>query len=125
MAKNLIEQYGPPLVIACFSLLFATSALLPFVGRGLVADLGVPRVQVGMILLSGVVIAGGIISLYFSLSRAAVVVVSPIAATTPLITLLLAHLFLQRMERVTLRLLVGTLLVVMGVVLVIIGSSSS
>ena len=125
LAKNLIDQYAPPLAIACFSLLFGTTALLPFVGRGLGAGLRVPRVQVGMILLSGAVAAGAVTSLYFSLSRAPVVVVSPIAATNPLITLVMAHLFLQHMERVTLRLILGALLVVMGVVLVILGSVSS
>ncbi len=125
LAKSLIGQYAPPLVIACFSLLFGTAALLPFVGRGLVAGLSVPRVQVGMILFSGVIAAGAVISLYFSLSRAPVVVVSPIAATNPFITLVLAHLFLQHMERVTLRVVMGTLLVVAGVGLVILGSTVS
>lgn len=125
LAKSLIGQYAPPLVIACFSLLFGIVALLPFVGRGLVAGLRVPKVQVGMILLSGAIAAGAVISLYFSLSRALVVVVSPIAATNPLVTLILAHLFLQRMERVTHRVVMGTLLVVVGVAVVILGSAVS
>ncbi len=38
-------------------------------------------------------------------------------------TLLLAHIFLERLERVTKQLFMGTLLAVLGVILVIIGST--
>jgi drug/metabolite transporter (DMT)-like permease len=50
-----------------------------------------------------------------------VVVISPIVSSSPLVTLFLAHVFLTRLERVTKRLLFGTLLTVGGVVLVVIG----
>ena len=46
------------------------------------------------------------------------VVVSPVAAISPMITLTLAHFFLRRLERITKRTILGTLLVVIGVVII-------
>ena len=56
--------------------------------------------------------------LYFALSKAPVVVISPVVAISPLVSLALAHLFLQRLEKITVRTVVGTLLVVLGVAIV-------
>jgi len=54
--------------------------------------------------------------------RADVVVISPIVSSSPLVTLLLAHVFLTRLERVTRRLVFGAMLTVCGVLLVVLGS---
>ncbi|HZC03347.1 MAG TPA: EamA family transporter, partial [Gammaproteobacteria bacterium] len=62
-------------------------------------------------------------SLFQALSRAPVTVVSPINASNPLITLVLAHLFLRRLESINSALVVGTLLSVGGVALVVLGAS--
>ena len=53
-----------------------------------------------------------------------VVIISPIAAINPLITILLAQLFLSRIEKVSLSVFLGAMLAVGGVVLVIIGGAS-
>ena len=45
-----------------------------------------------------------------------VVVVSPVLATNPLFTLILAAIFLRDIEQITPRIIVGALLVVAGVV---------
>ena len=65
--------------------------------------------------------AMGVSMLYLALSKAPVVVVSPMFALTSFVGLILAHFFLRRLERITLLLIVGTVLVVMGVVAVIVG----
>ena len=57
------------------------------------------------------------------MSRAPVTVVSPIYACTPLIPLVLACIFLRRLEAIGFLLVVGTLLSVIGVVLVIWGAT--
>ena len=72
--------------------------------------------------LAGVASGIAVISLYFAVQRADVVVVSPIVSSSPLITLLLAHLFLARLERVTKRLVLGAVLTVGGVILVVLGN---
>jgi drug/metabolite transporter (DMT)-like permease len=62
-------------------------------------------------------------SLFQALSRAPVTVVSPIYATQPLITLVLAHIFLRRLETIDILLAVGTMVSVVGVILVILGAT--
>ena len=62
-------------------------------------------------------------SLFQVLSRAPVTVLSPIYALTPVITLILAHTFLRRLESIDLLLVAGTILSVVGVILVIIGAT--
>ena len=73
--------------------------------------------------LSGLAAAAAVICLYYALQRAEVVVVSPIVSTNPLMTLLLAQVFIARLENITKRVLLGTTLAVMGVLLVIIGGN--
>ena len=121
MAKWLVEDYAPPLVVSTFSLLFGTVIMLAMVGRESVSSFKLSARTHIIIFLTGASTTAAITSFYFALQRAPVVVVSPIASTTPVVTLVLAHLFLQRLEKVTLRMVAGTMLVVTGVVLVIMG----
>ena len=60
----------------------------------------------------------GVTCLFIALQDAPVVVVSPIIAINPLVALILAHIFLQRLEKITVRIFVGALLVVLGVVFI-------
>jgi drug/metabolite transporter (DMT)-like permease len=52
-----------------------------------------------------------------------VVIVTPIASISPLVTLVLAHFFLNKLEQVTKWIVFGTGLAVLGIVMVIIGST--
>jgi drug/metabolite transporter (DMT)-like permease len=56
--------------------------------------------------------------MYAGLKWAPVIVVSPVVAIHPLLTIGLTYMFLRRWERVTRGLLVGALLVVGGVVMI-------
>ena len=59
--------------------------------------------------------------MYTALARAPVILASPIVATYPLIAMILAHIFLQRLERVTLRMVLGAILVAVGFSFVVLG----
>ena len=74
-------------------------------------------------LMAGLASAFAIISFGYALQRSDVVIVSPIVSINPLITLLLAQVFLPGLERVTKQVVAGTFLTVAGVGLVIIGST--
>jgi len=86
--------------------------------QGLLKSLASLRHVAAAGLASGI----AVISLYFAVQRADVVVISPIVSSSPLITLFLAHVFLSRLEQVTPQLIAGTLLAIGGVGLVILGS---
>ena len=126
IARELTLEYGSPLMISAISLLFGVILLWPLAGRAAVQDLrgsGRDLGLVGFAALSGLAAAIAVICLYYALQRAEVVVVSPIVSTSPLMTLLLAQIFIARLENITRRVLLGTTLTVMGVLLVIIGSN--
>ena len=131
MAKQTLEVFDSPLVITMLSMLVGMLVLAPLVGAS-TAQSGVHREKgqgfsknlwsLRWVALAGIASGIAVISLYFAVQRADVVVISPIVSSSPLITLFLAHVFLTRLERVTKRLLFGALLAVGGVVLVVIGN---
>ena len=131
MAKQTLEVFDSPLVITMLSMLVGMLVLVPLVGAS-TAHSGVHREKgqgfsknlwsLRWVALAGIASGIAVISLYFAVQRADVVVISPIVSSSPLITLFLAHVFLTRLERVTKRLLFGALLTVGGVVLVVIGN---
>ena len=77
--------------------------------------------SMGLVAISGLSTTVSIITQLFAVQRADVVIVAPILATFPLWTLLLSHIFIARLEQITLRLTLGTLVTVAGVVAVILG----
>lgn len=116
-----VETMAPPLVGATIAMLCGTLGMFILGGHGVKASLMENRKSVIILLCAGLAAAGGIISSYFALSMAPVVVVSPIQSTTPLFALLWSWLFLGRLERITPRLVLGSVLVVIGIALITLG----
>ncbi len=126
IAKELTQAYGSPLMVSAFGLLCGLVLLSPLVGRQAIHDLRASRSAPGFVVftgLSGLAAAAAVISLYYALQRGDVVVVAPVVATNPLVTLLLAHLFVAQLESITRQLVVGTALTVLGVLIVVAGST--
>ena len=139
MAKQTLAVFDSPLVMTAFSMLIGLVVLSPLVGAS-AAHSGVIRTRnpgvpgyhgilasllsFKYVALSGLASGIAVIAWYFAVQRADVVVISPIVSSSPLVTLLLAHLFLARLERVTRRLAAGAVLTVTGVLLVVWGGQS-
>jgi drug/metabolite transporter (DMT)-like permease len=126
IAKHLTLAYGSPLVITAFSLLFGVLLLAPFAGPQAVQSLrtaGRDLRFVGFASLSGLASAMAVISLYYALQRADVVLVSPITSTNPLMTIFMARIFISQMENITMQVVAGTGVAVLGIVLVVFGST--
>lgn len=125
-AKELTEEYGSPLMISAISLFFGIALLWPLAGKEALLSLRQSKNDPKFVVyagLSGLAAATGVIFLYYALQRADVVVVSPIVAANPIVTLLLAQIFISRLENVTRWLYLGTAVTVTGVVLVVLGST--
>ncbi len=125
-AKELAEEYGSPLMVSAISLFFGVVLLWPIAGKEAVRSVRQSRHDPKFVLfagLSGLAAATGVICLYYALQRSEVAVISPIVSANPLVTLLLAQLFLSRLEELTRWLFLGTGVVVAGVVLVVLGST--
>ena len=120
--KAMTENDIAPVVFTSFSLLFGVVIVFLLFHRNFNIKAGVPRRYFGFMIAAGLASGSAITFLVLAVNRAPVAVVTPLASLNPLVTLTLAHLFLQRLERVTARVVAGTVLAVLGVILVIIGS---
>jgi DME family drug/metabolite transporter len=115
LIKQGLKTFEHPLWAASIALTSGTLVLLlitsPYL-RNIAAD----RAR-GLVVLIGAGMASaiGVACSYSALNLAPVSVVSPITATFPLWTLLGVRLFLARDERVTMRMVLGAVLVVAGV----------
>ena len=63
------------------------------------------------------------VSLYFALTRAPVVVVSPLVSMALIFTLILAQLMIRKIEDLSVKTLLGTGFVVGGVIMLVVGRS--
>ena len=124
-AKELTEAYGSPLMITAFSLLFGILLLAPLAGRQAIESLQASGRDLrfsGSAAMSGLAATLAVVALYYALQRGDVTLVAPVASITPILTLLLAKVFISRLERITRRVLVGTVLTVGGVIVAVLGS---
>ena len=123
LGRIAVTDLTVPLVTATYTM------LVGFIVMGLLSSRSIPvvlrdapRRALLSVALGGLFMSSGVAFLYLALSKAPVVVVSPVFALNPVVALVLAHFFLQRLERITLPLVLGTLFAVSGVVTVIIGT---
>ena len=120
--SKLIDLETPPLVGSTLSLLAGTIILSFFAMKDLSAKRRQIKRAAGLMLIVGILSGGGVITSYFALSMAPVTIVSPLAAMHPLFSLLWAFLFLGKLEKITRRVVLGTMLVAIGVILVTTGN---
>ena len=121
-ALLVIRDQIPPMTGTVYSLLFGTLIMALLFLRPAWTDLKVaPGRAWVVVFMSGLASAWGVASLYLALARVPLVVASPISGANPLVAILMTHLFLQRLERVSLRTVVGAAMVVVGVTLVAVG----
>ena len=126
IAKELTEEYGSPLMVSSLGLLFGIILLWPLAGSSTVREVRESRGNMKFVLSagsSGLAAATGVIALYFALERADVTVVAPIVSTNPIFTLVLAQIFISRMEDLTKWLFLSVGVTVVGVAIVTVGST--
>ncbi len=126
IVKELTQAYGSPLMISALSLVFGGLLLVPVAGRDALHDVRVAGSDPGFVIytgLSGLSAGAAVISLYYALERSDVVIVAPIVSANPLLTLVLAQVFISRLERITRLVVYGSALVVGGVIVVVVGST--
>ena len=125
IGRHVVSSLAPPIVASAYALSIGAVMLLAITLPDVVRSLRrVPPQYIAVCALAGVSQGLGVVFLFQALSRIPVTVVSPILGSSPLVTLVLAHFFLGRLESVTPPLVVGTLLSVGGVVLVVLGAGN-
>ena len=122
-SRVLVDGHTTPLVASTYSLIFGTAMVAVLFHRGAAGALADAGRGWLFMSLSGVASAWGVAFLFYALREAPVVIVSPISGAYPLVAIVLTHLFLQRLERVTARTVMGALLVVAGVAIITIAEA--
>ena len=123
ISRHVVTDLIDPLVSAGLALAIGGTILAVILHRQVARSvMTVPRKYLLICALAGVFQGLAVASLFQALSRAPVTVVSPIYASQPLITLILAHFFLKRLEAIDFLLALGTMVSVVGVILVILGA---
>ncbi len=123
IARHVVTTAAPAPVTATYTLFFGMLFLFVISVPHLKRDLQAPRWALIMMALAGVCSSFGIFLMYTALARAPVMLASPIVATFPLIAMTFTHIFLQRLERVTLRMALGAILVAVGITFVVLGQA--
>ncbi len=124
ISRHVVSDLIDPLVSAGLALAIGGLILAVILHRQVARSVKtVPRRYLLICALAGVFQGLAVAALFQALSRAPVTVVSPIYASQPLITLILAHFFLKRLETIDFLLAAGTMISVVGVILVVLGAT--
>ena len=124
LAKTAIGVFDSPLLIATIGMMAGLIVLSPPVGAASFVDRSirtVDRKSLVFVSLSGLTSVVAFAAPVFAVQQTDVVVVAPLYSTFPLWTLLLSHIFIARLEVITLRLVIGALFAVGGVIAVALG----
>ena len=123
IGRKVVSDYAPPLVATSFSLIFGTLIVLALFHRQFASDIAAraPKRAWLFVAVAGGSATWGVTFWYLALNEAPVVLVAPLAGTYPMIAVVLARIFLQRLEKVTLQTFAGAALVVGGAILITLG----
>ena len=124
LGKKIATDLASPLVATSFSLFFGLLITAVLFGRNAVKDGA--RASIGSwiyILGAGCASALGVSCWYLALVESPIVIVAPIVAVYPLVTIILTAIFLKNIEKVTPKTISGATLVVIGVILVGLGTA--
>jgi drug/metabolite transporter, DME family len=121
MVKLGLRSSNEPLLGAAIGMTASTVVyLVYFLGAGRGRELfAVPRWVGWYFAASGLCSTLGVMSFFASLQYIPATVVAPLTAAAPLVTLTLSYFLLKEVERITTADISGTLLIVLGVVLLV------
>ena len=123
LGRVAVTDFTVPLVSATYTMLVGFIVMGLFSAGSIPGMIrNAPRHALLLVALGGVAMSTGVSFLYLALSKAPVIVVSPVFSLTAVVSLVLVHFFLQRLERITLPLVLGTSCAVGGVIAVVIGT---
>ena len=124
IARYVVTQAAPASVTAAYTIFFGMLFLFFISVPHLKRDLQAPRSALIMMILAGVCSSFAIFLMYAALARVPVILAASIVASYPLIAMTFTHIFLQHLERVTLRMVLGAILVAVGMAFVVLGQAS-
>ena len=125
ITKTAITDYDiPPLLFAAATFAFGAFMFAPLLVYSAPRAYKSSKQALGLFAISGLGGGVAVIALSFGLEKGDVSVVGPILSASPLITLVLVRIFLERLEIISPTVVIGSLLVVGGTVMVVVGDTA-
>ena len=123
LGRKIATDIAPPLVANSFSMILGTLVLAAIFQSHIRTDFKLRPAKKGWLFvgLAGCASTWGVTCWFLALGVAPAILVAPLAAVSPLFSVLLALVFLRGMERVTVRTILGTLMTIAGVILITFG----
>lgn len=119
VARKIVSDYFPPVVASTFSIIFGMVILGVLFSKDIFKDIQVIPFRAFLwAILAGISGAWGVTFWFIALNNGPIVIVAPISATFPLVSLSLTYVFLKNIERLTFRVVIGSVFVVLGVVII-------
>ena len=119
VAQKIVSDYFPPVVASAFSIIIGMVILGVLFFKDIFKDIQVITLRAFLwAIVAGISGAWGVTFWFIALNNGPIVIVAPISATFPLVSLSLTYVFLKKVERLTFRVVVGSLFVVLGVVII-------
>ena len=119
VAQKIVSDYFPPVVASAFSIIIGMVILGVLFFKDIFKDIQVITLRAFLwAIVAGISGAWGVTFWFIALNNGPIVIGAPMSATFPLVSLSLTYVFLKKVERLTFRVVVGSLFVVLGVVII-------
>ncbi len=124
LGKKVVSDIAPPLVATSFSMVIGTIILVAIFQQQIRQDLIVRPALKGWVFVSlaGGSATWGVTFWYLALNQAPAVLVAPIASIHPVFSVLITLIFLRKTEHVSMKTVLGAVLVTFGVVIITLSS---
>ena len=124
LGKILVSQSITPIVVGIYAIFFG-SIVLAVLARKEIPSIGKAGLK-SLIFMSLAGISGSfaITVFFWGVDIGSLTTIAPLVSLQALVAMTLTHLFLHKLERITPRIAVGTLLVSIGIALIIITSNN-
>jgi|TARA_B110000263_G_C15242321_1_gene479974 drug/metabolite transporter (DMT)-like permease len=121
-SKHVVTNYTGPVTATAFSLLFGAILVFALFYKDLMFDFrSSPSKAWIPVIFTGISASIGVTFWFLSMVKLPLVMSAPIVGAYPLVSIILAWVFIRRLDRITWKTLSGALLVITGITLISIG----
>ena len=124
LGKILVNDSITPIVTGIYAIFFGSIVLAILVRKEIKSITTAGFKSIIFMSLAGIAGSFAITIFFWGVQLGSLTTVAPLIALQALVAMTLTHIFLQKLERITPRIFVGTVLVAVGIALIIITSNN-
>ena len=118
-SKHVVPHHTGPITATAFSLLFGAILVLGLFYKDLISDFKSSPTKAWIpVIFTGISASIGVTFWFLSMVKLPLVVSAPLVGAYPLVSIILAWIFIRRLDRITWKTICGAILVVIGITLV-------